>query len=96
MPEISQDAFEILNPGCPPISSTELRSRSNSIGLKSPRLSLTSAPDFATALKENLLEINTIRERSATFGEQDMDQSIINGLSALDVSHKYKRELDHR
>lgn len=39
MPEISQDAFEIRNPGTPPPTPTEIRARSNSLGLKGlPRL----------------------------------------------------------
>lgn len=34
MPEISQDAFEVLNPGTPPITPEELRNRANSSGSK--------------------------------------------------------------
>ncbi|XP_073833148.1 5' nucleotidase B isoform X3 [Musca autumnalis] len=50
----------------------------------------TTTTVTATAISEKF------RDRTATIGENDMDQSIINGLSALDGSHRYKRELDHR
>lgn len=35
MPEISQDAFEVLNPGTPPVTPEVLRNRANSSGSKS-------------------------------------------------------------
>lgn len=103
MPQRSQDAYETLNPGAVPITPNELRSRSNSIGSKSssavqtiqtsPRLSLT--PSSEVKIIENPFD-QRLRERTITAGEYDMDESIINGLSGLDGSHNYKRELDHR
>lgn len=99
MPEISQDAFEILNPGLIPITPTELRSRSNSLAKNpsSPTSVVVAGELTTTATTPSHLTVSeNFRDRSATIGENDMDQSIINGLSALDVSHRYKRELDHR
>lgn len=117
MPEISQDAFEILNPGAVPITSSVLRSRSNSVGLQpsvnissiptpssstattpttTARLSSTPLPSDSFISEENPLLVQRLRDRTVTVSEYDMDESIINGLSGLDGSHRYKRELDHR
>ncbi|XP_013099390.2 cytosolic purine 5'-nucleotidase isoform X3 [Stomoxys calcitrans] len=66
----------------------------NSNSSKSNTLRLNLTPPAVDTL-EVPFEPQT-RGRSFTAGEQDMDEAIINGLSGVDVSHRYKRELDHR
>lgn len=102
MPEISQDAFEILNPGFPSVSSVILRSRLNSLGAyKSSSSKLCVNQTELNKNQKNFANKASVKsENMANVADKKHDmepQTIINGLSAIDtVSHSYKRVLDHR
>ena len=81
MPELSQDAFEILNPVTTAPNSSDLHSSTHSQTLNQDEDSSGTT----------IFSLN--RERSVTIGEQDMDSSV---LHADQSSHGYKRESDHR
>lgn len=101
MPEISQDAFEILNPVLPPISSSDLRSRTNSLGVnkKFPAKTNKTQINFCTKhlIAKDTSE-NSKNMASSSDKTPEMDhQTLLNGLTAIDtVAHSYKRVLDHR
>lgn len=97
MPEISQDAFEALNPGSQPISADELRKRSNSVN-KNPIPSVQidsligAESNFWPAMenKQNAIGGRGPRESRVSVGEFD------SCYTAPELPKGYKRESSHR
>lgn len=85
MPEISQDAFEVLNPGAPNVTPQELRARANSSGSRAA----------AVRFKETVAGTLPPRTRTKTISEAELDSFHQTQLSAEHL-HGYKRESAHR
>ena len=66
MPEISQDAFEILNPGVAHISSSELRSRSNSLGIYKKNSIQENTTTTTTTITKPINNNNNLKNNSNT------------------------------
>ncbi|XP_037937077.1 uncharacterized protein LOC119670750 [Teleopsis dalmanni] len=103
MPQISPDSIEILNPVAASSNTNTLTHKNTTCSI-CPTTETIPENESLINLRSTVLPTQTAamdrvnsngRERSVTIGEQDMDQSIINGIN-LDAFHGYKRELDHR
>lgn len=95
MPEISQDAFEALNPGLPPVTPQELRSRANSSGSRNTKTKV-SFEDAAKAAKIGSDSASgSGRTRTMTISEAELD-TFHQFQQSADHLYGYKREIAHR
>lgn len=89
MPEISQDAFEVLNPGLPRVTPQELRARANSSGSRN-----TTMVNFKDTVKTATGSTPT-RTRTKTISEAELD-SFHQIQASAEHLYGYKRESAHR
>lgn len=87
MPEISQDAFELLNPGAGPVPAHVLRARANSASGCRPTIDVLVPPS------EKL--DSPIRQRTVTISELEIEH-MQQCQTSVDNLFGYKRESAHR
>lgn len=100
MPEISQDAFELLNPGAAPVPAHVLRARANSSSGGRPPPSVVVVDDFADVIVEKTASVEHnnsghVRQRTVTISELELEH-FQQCQTSVDNLFGYKRESTHR